>query len=114
MANILGSVAITGFVAPSSETDVYPAHTEEWGRGGFRSVADLTERDAITDERRKEGMLVNVLSTSTLYQLVAGITNLDWQIFSAGASGETVGELEGGFSDTNYSVADIIIESGGA
>ena len=79
---ILGSVPVSGFVAPTSESDIYPAHTEEWGRGGYRSVADLVARDAITAERRKEGMLVNVINTATIYQLVGGITNSNWSVFS--------------------------------
>lgn len=87
MADIPGSVKVSGFVAPTSDTDIYPAHSEEWGRGGYRSVPDLTARNAITAERRSEGMLVNVLATNTVYKLVGGITNADWTPFSiAGGS----------------------------
>lgn len=84
MGSILGSVPVSGFISPSDDTDVYPAHTEEWGRGGYRTVADLTDRDAITTERRLEGMLVNVIATGTVYQLVGGIANTDWAEFSSG------------------------------
>jgi hypothetical protein len=86
MAKILGGVQVTGFVAPSDTADVYPAHTEEYGRGGYRTVQDLTDRDAITVERRVEGMLVNVVDTGVVYQLQGGTANTDWAEFIGGGS----------------------------
>lgn len=69
MSSIPGSVKVTGFVAPTDSTDVYPAHDEEYGAGGYRSVIDLVSRDAITVARRKEDMLVYVRSTGLTYQM---------------------------------------------
>lgn len=91
MANIPGSVPVTGFIAPANITDTYASHSEEFGLGGYRSVADLTALDAITTERRKEGMKVFVLSENIEYQLLGGITNTDWypmgksQVFTVGS-----------------------------
>ena len=87
MAEILGSVPVSGFVAPSSDTDVYPSHDSVWGKGGWREVATLLDRDAITDERRTEGMAVYVQETDTVYILKDGIDNLSWVVFTAGGSG---------------------------
>ena len=54
---ILGSVPVTGFVAPTAETDIYPSHDSKYGKGGWREVATLLDRDAITVERRAEELL---------------------------------------------------------
>ena len=86
MAKIPGSVQVAGFFAPTDDTDVYPVTDPIWGKDGHRSVADLTERDAITTERRREGMLCYVQSETKTYQLQGGITNSDWVEFSSGGS----------------------------
>lgn len=84
---ILGGVPITGFVSPTDEIDVYATHKAQYGYGGHRTVATLTDRDAITDERREEGMTVWVKSTSSEYRLVGGIANANWVIIA----GSTIG-----------------------
>lgn len=83
---IMGSVPVSGFVAPTSETDIYPSHDSTYGKGGWREVADVLERDAITAERRTEGMAVYVKDTDTVYILKDGIENTDWVIFTSGSS----------------------------
>lgn len=77
---ILGSVPITGFVAPTSEVDVYASHKARYGHGGHRSVQSVAERDAIPDARREEGMTVWDTSTSTEYRLIGGIANANWVV----------------------------------
>lgn len=83
---ILGSVPVSGFVAPSAETDVYPSHDSMYGRGGWREVATLLDRDMITTERRREGMAVYVQETDTIYVLKDGINNLSWAPLTTGSS----------------------------
>jgi len=82
MARIPRSVRVTGFFAPSDSEDTYAVHDEIYGRGGWRTVADITARDAITADRRREGMAVRVLDTGSgdqgFYTLTGGITNSDW------------------------------------
>ena len=56
-------------VVPFSEGDVYPSHLARYGQGGLRSVANVTERDAIPPARREAGMLVWVASLATYQQL---------------------------------------------
>lgn len=94
---IPGTTTVGGPVAPSSELDTYAAHSEQWGRGGYRTVADYTERDAITAERRKEGQLVHVLSDDSWWELDAGLTNGNWIIpsFAIAAHGAVSLERNG-------------------
>ena len=84
---ILGGVPVTGFVSPTDERDTYATHKAQYGYGGHRTVLNLTDRDAITDERREEGMTVWVKSTSSEYRLVGGIANANWVIIA----GSTIG-----------------------
>ena len=86
MANIPGSVRVAGFIAPSDTEDLYPTHDSQYGKGGYREVADLEDRDAIPNERRKEGMAVWVISESKEYRLVGGITNSNWVANTGGSS----------------------------
>ena len=90
MTAISGSVPVTGFVAPTDSADTYAAHTEEWGRGGFRTVADVTERNAIPSGRRKSGMIVQVLSPRKFYELGSGLLDADWFEISIKSCPETV------------------------
>lgn len=87
MAAIPGAVPVGGFFAPTDSTDVYPVTDPTWGLGGLRTVANLTERDAITTERREEGMAVYVISETKRYVLQGGITNAHWvHDFSGGVT----------------------------
>lgn len=52
-------------------------------RGGYRVVADLAARDAMTVAGRKQGMICRVLSENTLYELIGGTGNTFWQVFDA-------------------------------
>lgn len=83
MALIPGSVRVAGFMAPSDSTDTYAVTDETYNRGGYRSVVDVAARNAITADRRKEGMLVRVLSTGEVYVLVGGILDSNWALFTS-------------------------------
>lgn len=96
MPTIPGSVRVGGFIAPSLTSDPYATHDDQYGKGGFRAVADLTARDAITAERRVEGMWVKVLSEDKVYTLSGGITNGDWAEQTMGGAAINV--------DTSYYV----------
>lgn len=78
MAAIAGSVRVGGFIAPTDSTDTYAVTDDVYGRGGFRPVADSTERDAISADRRKVGMLVRTTSDGKFWTLVGGIANGNW------------------------------------
>ena len=52
-------------IRTNSELDVYPTHEAKFGKGGYRTVANIAERDDIPFERCEEGMLVTVLEDNT-------------------------------------------------
>lgn len=67
---IAGTTTIQAYIAPNDERSTSFTHTEEWNRGGYRSVA--TEQDLatlLTTKRASKGMLVNVLATNTIKRL---------------------------------------------
>jgi hypothetical protein len=80
MSDILGT-NVASAVVPFTTSDTYPSHLAKYGKGGYREVVDITERDGISDDRRSEGMLVYVQSEGLAYQLKDGITNSDWTLF---------------------------------
>lgn len=77
---IPGTVPVAGPVAPTSTGDTYPSHLAIYGKGGLRTVADNTERDAISADRREAGMLVYSIGAGVTYQLDTDLTT--WIIFS--------------------------------
>jgi hypothetical protein len=91
MADIPGGIKVTSFISPTDDTDTFPTHSSIYGQGGWTETASTTTRDAITTDRRSEGMAVFVKNTNTLYVLQGGITNNDWVEFAGtpGATGAT-------------------------
>jgi len=79
--NILGS-NISAPIVPFTVFDEYPTHEAEYGKGGLRTVNTITQRDAITEERREVGMMVYVASENLYYRLAGGITNDHWELFT--------------------------------
>jgi len=70
-------IQLIDIIKPKNDGDFPMAEDTEF-LGGWRTVADITARDAIPSLRRKEGMQVNVLSEGKIYELKGGITNGDW------------------------------------
>tara|TARA_R100001440_G_scaffold7617_1_gene14923 strand:- start:566 stop:1567 length:1002 start_codon:yes stop_codon:yes gene_type:complete len=85
MAQIPGSIPITGKVAPTDTTDTFATHVDVFGEGGYMTVADQAEREAITTERRKQGMAVFQNDTNEMYILQDGVANSNWTLFSGGS-----------------------------
>lgn len=105
-ASLQAQVKVIGAVEPNALTDKYATHNELYGKGGFRSVADQTERDAITPARRSTGMLVYCLKEDKFYQLKAGLENTNWveSGFGSGSGGNEIIAIEKG--GTGASTAD--------
>lgn len=61
-------------VVPFDTTDAHASHEAKYGKGGYRTVADTAERDAIPTPRREAGMLVYVLDTQKAWRLNANLT----------------------------------------
>lgn len=92
------SVIVTGTLAQTSITDVYPTHDSLIGLGGSREVGTIALRNAIPVEQRRFGMLVTVNADGTpannktyiLANIALGgvdnvlANNTNWIDFSAG------------------------------
>lgn len=87
---IQGKTNITAGVAPFDSADTFETHSALYGKGGWRTVNTIAERDAIPVQRREELMVVTVIADGKAYQLVGGIANDNWQSFSAGGGGGKV------------------------
>lgn len=70
-------IQLIDLIKPKNDGD-FPMAEDIDLLGGWRVVADLTARDAIPAQRRKEGMRAKVVSNDTVYELKGGITNGDW------------------------------------
>ena len=77
MANIKG-VNIPSTIVPFTTDDTYATHDAIYGKGGFRSVRTLADRDNIPQARRSVGMLVYVISEDITYKLN---DNNTWQVY---------------------------------
>lgn len=86
MAVIPGGVPVGGFFSPTDDSDTYATHDSLYGKGGFKEVSDLTARNAISTDRRREGVMAYVAADQKTYQLVGGITDGNWTEFSSGFS----------------------------
>ena len=88
-------IPVTGFIGPSNDSDVYPVTDAIYGIDGLRNVADHTERDNISIERRRAGMVVGTLNDGKYWRLknqswTIGDPN-DWELFlQIGASGSVI------------------------
>lgn len=84
---------ITGYISfgypigPKSSTDTYYVTDPQYGLGGLRSVGTTGQRDAISQERREEGMMVYVQDQDAYYALVGGTSNSDWILFTPSGLG---------------------------
>lgn len=103
MAKYPGGVTVSGYIAPSDTLDTYATHKAQFGHGGYRSVLDITERDAITTIRREIGMVAYVISEDKEYRLVGGIDNTNWTEIIA-----SVGS--GGTSKCDYIIVDTLAD----
>lgn len=89
--NIKGTNVASGIV-PFTTDDKYPTHYAQYGKGGYRTVNNITERDDIPSERLEEGMLVYVINDADnihTYQYIKDKTTnkLSWQRASFSAQG---------------------------
>lgn len=77
MANLKG-VNVAASIVPFTTADEYPTHLSEYGKGGWREVYTVTDRNAIPLKRRTLGMAVYVLENRRLYILQSGFTDDCW------------------------------------
>jgi hypothetical protein len=91
-------VRVTGKIVPTDTTDVYAVTDPIYGIDGWRGVADAAERNAITTERRREGMIAYQEDADQIWQLNAAPwvgTDADWTLRSfGGAPAGSDGEMQ--------------------
>ena len=73
MSSIKGTNVLAP-VVPFDTTDSHASHEAKYGKGGYRSVADTAERDAIPALRREAGMLVWAINTQKAWRLNDNLT----------------------------------------
>lgn len=74
MAEIKGT-NLAAPIVPFTDQDVYATHEAKYGKGGYRTVQNMTELRAIPTPRLEEGMLVYVMDDDTgihTYQYLGG------------------------------------------
>jgi len=77
MAELKGTLVASKLV-PTDSNDTFAVTDEKYNRGGYRTVDTYAERDEVTAERRKRGMLVHVIESGNIYMLRGGIENSHW------------------------------------
>lgn len=95
MSIIPGSIPVTGFIAPTDTSDDYAVTDAIYGIDGLRNVANYTERDNISIERRRAGMVVGTINDGKYWRLKNQVWTLgsssDWELFlQVGPSGSLV------------------------
>lgn len=70
---------IASTILPFTTEDKYASHDSKYGKGGWREVATVAERDEISVDRRTSGMAVYVTSEAKLYILNDDLTT--WTAF---------------------------------
>lgn len=88
MSSLLGT-QIAASIVPFDNEDTYATHEDTYGKGGWKSVVDITERNAIPQERRKIGMAVYVQEDGQIYVLKDGTSNLNWVTLNTGSSSQS-------------------------
>jgi hypothetical protein len=87
--NILGT-NVSSPIVPFTTADEFPTHDAKYGKGGFRAVATIEERDAITTYRKDPGMFVYVIATEKLY-VYKNDTWVEWS--SGGGGGSSISDV---------------------
>ena len=110
MAYIPGSIPVTGFIGPTDDSDTYAVTDSIYGIDGYRSLSSTTVRNAISTERRREGMLVYTQSDQNVWQLLPTPwvgTDADWKLFissAASASLTAVTTVSNGLTKTDNNI----------
>lgn len=95
MAGIPGT-NVAAMVVPFDDQDIFATHNDKYGRGGFRVVDLLADRNAITELRRKAGMWVRCLEDGKVYELGNDLLTWNEISFSGAPAGENDVTMEAG------------------
>lgn len=98
MAKNTGQLVVAQ-MKPYDDTLPIATHEAKYGKGGMRTVQSLAERDAITIERREEGMEVYVIDTGLTYRLASDL--LAWTIVRPAGEGAVLAVTGNAIAPTN-------------
>jgi hypothetical protein len=76
--NMLPGINITDPITINDEFEEFPTHYDIYGFGGYHCVENITERNSISFERRKEGMIVFTSQDSKNWMLSGSLANPNW------------------------------------
>lgn len=76
---ILGT-NVAAAIVPFTEADEFATHRAKYGQGGWKSVATIAERNAISDARKEAGMVVYITDLKESYVW----TGTEWEFFVKG------------------------------
>lgn len=79
---------LSSSIVPFTTEDSYATHEAKYGKGGWREVDSIAERDAISAQRREAGMAVFVLDTNKVYILDDDLTT--WRELQTGGGVDDV------------------------
>lgn len=112
MAVELNGTRVCSTVVPFTADDTYATHDEQYGKGGYRTVDSIDERNSIPYARRTVGMLVNVTNVG-IFKLATNpntdnTTDANWVAFSNMPVVETTDSTGSQIklSEANYIVTD--------
>jgi hypothetical protein len=91
---------VTGPITTTSSVDTYPTHDSITGLGSLREVADYTARNAISNARRREGMLVYTANDQTYWKLSPSPwlgTDADWTVYNTFSTGIVIPDELGNY-----------------
>jgi hypothetical protein len=103
-------VRVTGKIVTTDTTDTYPTHDAKLGLGGLREAVDHTERNAISSDRRRQGMIVYTQNDAEYWSLKAGPwngTDSDWELTLGSGDVGVISVESGGTGATTARAARI-------
>lgn len=95
MANIQGT-NLAAAIAPFTTDDTYATHDSQYGKGGWHEVLTIAERDAIPEDRKRNGMAVFVVEEKKVYTLESDGSYTE---FKTGPEGSIVSSVNGDTGD---------------
>ena len=114
MSQIIGTNIIAPIV-PGSTDDTFPTHIDLYGKGGYRAVSGLLDRDEIPEDRKSQGMMVQTYSDGKfwIYDEVVGWFELPFRAGDSRIEANAIVYLTGNqiisgnksfvnFNDTNF------------
>ena len=94
MAKIRGTTGVSATIAPASDTSKFPATSEQWHKGGFKSFATIAERDAMLPSYRKDGMHCYIVETNEYFRWSEAESSWVRVILAQGGGGGSTESLE--------------------